>query len=60
LPGFLALSIVAQFRLVDVEPTDPITLFGVSAVLTIVALTACLVPARKAARVDPITALRAE
>jgi len=60
LPAALALGIVAQFRLVEVEPTDPITLIGVTVVLTLVTLTACIVPAFKAARVDPITALRSE
>jgi putative ABC transport system permease protein len=60
LPGALAIGTVAQLRLIEVEPTDPITLLGVTAVLTIVSLVACLVPARKAARVDPITALRSE
>jgi ABC-type antimicrobial peptide transport system permease subunit len=60
LPAALAIGIVAQLRLVEVEPTDPITLLGVTIVLTIVSLVACLVPARKAARVDPITALRSE
>ena len=60
LPASLAIGVVAQFRLVEVEPTDPITLVGVTLLLTIVSLFACVVPARKAARVDPITALRSE
>jgi len=60
IPAALGLGIVAQFRLVEIEPTDPITLISVTVVMTTVALIACVVPARKAARVDPITALRSE
>jgi putative ABC transport system permease protein len=60
LPAALGLGIVAQFRLVEIEPSDPITMVGITVVLTAVALIACVVPARKAARVDPVIALRSE
>jgi cell division protein FtsX len=44
----------------DVTPTDPATLAGVAALLTVVAALASLVPAWRATRVDPVRALKAE
>ena len=46
--------------LYDVSAYDPITIVVVSALLVLVALAACLIPARRATNVDPIVALRYE
>jgi len=46
--------------LYDVHANDPLTIIAVAALLTIVALAACYIPARRAMRVDPIVALRHE
>jgi len=46
--------------LFGVTPTDSITYLGVFAVLAVVSLVACYLPARRAARIDPMQALRQE
>ena len=46
--------------LYGVEPNDPLTLIGVTAVLVLVSVAACLIPARRATTVDPVQVLKAE
>ena len=58
--GALMLTRVVARLLFGVEPTDPPTFFGVAVALVIVAALACLAPARRAAAIDPLRALRAE
>jgi len=55
-----AFSRVLANQLVNLTATDPLT-YGLTAVgLTVIAATACWIPARRAARVDPLTALKNE
>jgi predicted permease len=60
LAGALAVTRLMTTLLFDVRPNDPATLAGVAAVITGVAAAACLVPAFRATRVDPIVALKDE
>ncbi len=54
----IGLSRVLRTLLFDVPPNDPATMAAVAAIITIVASAACLIPAWRAARVDPIIVLR--
>jgi len=60
LAGAFALTRVIRGLLFGVTPTDYTTFIGVAAVLAAVALLSTLIPARRAAKVDPLVALRYE
>jgi putative ABC transport system permease protein len=56
----LAVNRILESMLVQVSPADPVTLSVASAVLILSATLGCLIPARRAMRVDPVVALRHE
>ena len=60
LAGAFGLTRLLKNYLWQVSPTDPITFIAVSIGLVVIAVLACLVPTRRAVRVDPTIALRYE
>ena len=58
--GALALGRVIESLLYEIGGRDPLTIAAVALTLAAVALVACLIPARRAGRVDPLIALRYE
>ena len=58
--GSFAVGRLLESLLVRTSPTDPVTLVTIVVVLVGVSAVACLLPARRAARLDPMVALRIE
>jgi predicted permease len=60
LAGAFALTRLMRSLLFGIRSTDPLTFAGIAALLTLIALLASYIPARRAARIDPMVSLRCE
>jgi ABC-type antimicrobial peptide transport system permease subunit len=57
--AFAATRLIAK-KLFDIKPMDPATIAAVGIVLTVTALLACYIPAKRATKLDPLSVLRTE
>ena len=60
LPASLLLGMAVRSQLYGISSSDPLTLFLATLVILLVAIASALLPARRAAQIDPIRALRYE
>ena len=58
--GAISLTRLMRQLLFNVSPTDPLVIAAVCVLLMLVAMAACFVPARRAASIEPMRALRTE
>jgi len=59
-PSALVLAKLLSHFLFGVSPADPVTIISVLVIVSAAALAACYIPARRAVRIDPMTALKYE
>ena len=60
LAGGAAATRLLQSLLYEVSPADPVVLSAVVALLAIITMAACFVPARRASQIDPVVALKVD